>query len=211
MRHFQHRRRRWPWVIVSACLLFSIILAQDDTQKERSGSASTADEATLRALAQEFYACYARKDLDGFLQLWSAKSPEIAARRQATQKFFADHEKIELKSLTVRKVMLDGEQAKLRVEVGINAIEARTGKPAAGFLGMNRSLQFVKEDARWRVRRETAAEEDLAEALVSAKTEQERASLLAAEKELATMNLLRALVMQGERLRRQGNPPQALT
>jgi CHAT domain-containing protein/Tfp pilus assembly protein PilF len=211
MRSILHSRHRWPWVIVSACLLFSIALAQDETQKERSGSDSTADEAALRALTQEFYASYARKDLDGFLRLWSAKSPELASRRQAMQKFFTDYDKVELKSLTVRKVTLNGDQAKLRVEVGISAIEARTGKPTAGFLGMNRSLQFVKEDARWQVRRETAAEEDLAEALVSAKTEQERASLLAAEKELATMNLLRALVMQGERLRRQGNSPQALT
>ncbi len=46
---------------VLACLLFSSVLAQDESRNGRFGSASTADEAALRALAQEFYAVMQRR------------------------------------------------------------------------------------------------------------------------------------------------------
>lgn len=142
----RHSRHRWLWVMVSACILFSVVLSQDESAKERPASA--ADEAELRALAQEFYAAYAKKDLDGFLRLWSAKSPELDSRRTATQKLFADHEKIELKSLTVRKVTIDGEKAKLRVNVELNAVETKTGKPAAGLAQMQQRLECVREEGK---------------------------------------------------------------
>ncbi len=203
-----HPGRLWSGIL--ACLLFSSVLAQDESRKARPGSASAADEAALRALAQEFYAAYAKKDLDGFLQLWSAKSPELAARRQAMQKLFADHEKIEVKDLVIRKMAVEGEKAKLRVEVEINAIETKTGKPAPGLGKMIRALQGVKEEGAWKVWREATAVEDLADALVTVKTTAERSALLAEEKELVTERLVREVNRQGNRLRSQGNYPEAL-
>src|SRR5262245_57756015 len=213
MRHTGHRRRRWHrWllVIASTCILFSIAPSQDEPRKERPGSASTADEAALRALAQEFYAAYAKKDLDGFLRLWSVKSPDITSRRTAMQKLFADHEKIEVKTLAIPKATVDGDKAKLRVDVEINAIEAKTGKPAAGFGQMKRSLRCVKEDGVWVVWQEESAAADLANTLGAAKTEQERAALLSGENELVNVELRKALITQGDRLRSQGRYPQAL-
>src|SRR5262245_30955457 len=127
----RHALRHWLSAITLVCCCFSFNLAQDEPRKERPRNDSATDEAALRALAQEFYAAYAKKDLDGFLRLWSAKSPEIASRRQAMQKLFADHEKIEVKDMVIRKMPVEGAKAKLRVEVEINAIEAKTGKPAA--------------------------------------------------------------------------------
>src|SRR5262249_5122059 len=109
------------WSVLLACLLFSSVPAQDESQ----------DELALRALAEEFYSSYAKKDLYGFLRLWSARAPELAARRQTMQKLFADHEKIEVKGPVIRKMAVEGEKAKLRVELEMNAIEVKTGKPAA--------------------------------------------------------------------------------
>lgn len=117
-----HRWHRWLLIIVSACILFSIDLSQDESRRERPSSASKADEAALRALAQEFYAAYSKKDLDGFLRLRSAKSPEIAVRRKTMQKLFADHEKIDVNSLAIRKAMIEGDKAKLRVDIEMSAI-----------------------------------------------------------------------------------------
>jgi CHAT domain-containing protein/Tfp pilus assembly protein PilF len=207
MRLAQHR---WLWVFISACILFSIVLAQDESRKERPSIPSTADEADLRALAQEFYAACARKDLDGFLRLWSAKSPELASRRAATQKLFADHEKIEVKGLAPLKIEVESDKAKLRFEVELNAIEAKSGKPAARFGKMIRALHGVKEEGAWKVWREAPAVEDLAVALASFKTDAERSALLAVEKELVTGNLVRELIQHGSRLRSQGNYPEAL-
>jgi CHAT domain-containing protein/Tfp pilus assembly protein PilF len=203
-------RHRWLWAVISACILFSIVLAQGESRKERPAFPSTADEADLRALAQEFHAAYARKDLDGFLRLWSAKSPELASRRAATQKLFADHEKIEVKGFAVLKMAVEGAKAKLRFEVELNAIVAETGKPAAGFGKMIRALHGVKEEGAWKVWREASAVEDLADALAALKTDVERSALLAAEKELVTGNLVRELTRHGGRLRSQGDYPGAL-
>ncbi len=206
----RHRWHLWLYVIVSACILFSIVLAQDESRKERPVSESRADEAALRALAQEFYAAYAKKDLDGFLRLWSAKSPELASRRTAMQKLFVDHEKIEVKSLAIPKATVYGEKTKLRVEVEINAIEAKTGKSSVGFGQMKRSLHCVKENGVWKVLQEGSAAVDLADAIVAAKTEQERAALLTEDKDLMTVELRKALIAHGERLRSQGRYPEAI-
>jgi len=58
--------------------------------------------------------------------------------------------------------------------------------------------------------RPDTAEEKLAAALVAAKTEAERTALLVQEKELVTVELVKALVRQGDRLKVQGNYAQAL-
>jgi len=207
----RHGLRYWFLGGALVCCCFFFNLAQDESRKERPGSASAADEAVLRALAQEFYAAYAKKDLDGFLRLWNAKSPEFAARRQTMQKLFADHERIDVKDLAPRKMTVEGERAKLRVEVEMNAIEAKTGKPSAGFGKMIRALQCVKEERTWKVWREAPAEEELAAALIAAKTEQGRAALMSEEKELATAKLALALIRQGNHFSDQAIYAQALT
>jgi CHAT domain-containing protein/tetratricopeptide (TPR) repeat protein len=198
------------WSVILACLLFSSIPAQDESQKERAASAVAADEAALRALAEDFYAHYAKKDLDGFLQLWSAGAPELAARRQTMQQLFADHERIEVKGPVIRKMTVEGEKAKLRVEIEMNAIEARTGEPAAGFGKMIRALDGVEEEGAWKVWREAPAEEDLAAALASLKTDDERSAILTAEKELVTERLVREMIRQSSSLNSQGDYPEAL-
>jgi tetratricopeptide (TPR) repeat protein len=213
MRHTLHRRRRWHhWllVIVSACVFFQIALPQDEPRKERPGGASTADEAVLRDLAQDFYAAYAKKDLDGFLRLWSAKAPELDARQKATQKLFADHEKIEVKSLAIPKVTVDGARAKLRVDVDMIAVEIKTGKPAAGLGQMRQALYWVKEEGRWKLWRELPAVEDFVDSLLKAKTETEQSELLASGKELVSRHLLQPLLNRAIKLQQQADYPEAL-
>jgi len=182
------------------------VRAHDESQTQPSA----ADNTALRALVEEFYGSYAKKDLDGFLRLWSANSPELAARRETMQKLFVDNEKIEVKHLVIRKMGVEGEKAKLRVEVEMGAIEVKTGKPAAGFGKMVRALEYMKEEGAWKVWREAPAAEDLAAALALLKTEAERSALLTAEKELVTESLVREMIRQGSGLSSQRNYPEAL-
>lgn len=185
---------RWPLALVLAFRCLAPFPAQE---------AAAADEAALRALAGEFYAAYARKDLDGLTRLWSAKSPALAPRRQAAEQLFAKSEKIEVKSLTVKQVRVLGEEARLRVEAGLSP-EATLG-PAL------RALHCKKEAGGWRVWDETAAVEELAEALAKAGTEAEREAQLAGEKDLVTRDLLRPLLTRAARLHAQGDYPQSIT
>ena len=202
---FAHRGRLCSLILV--CLPLSFVLAQDDS---RTRPTVASDDAALLALVQEFYGSYAKKDLDGFLQLWSSRSPELATRRETMQKLFADHEKIEVKGLVIRRLVVEGDKAKLRVEIELNAIEIKTGKPAAGLGKMIRALEGVKEAGSWKVLREVLAEEDLATALALLKTDDERSALLIAEKELVTERLVHEINRQGNSLRVRGNYPEAL-
>ena len=167
-------------------------------------------ETAVRSVVDELFVSYASEDLEGYMKLWSAKSPDLEARRKALQDLFAASEKIEVKSVAIRKVKLESEKASVRVALEINALNVKTGKLAQGFGKMNRTVDLIKERDQWKVFREAAAEEDFAAALVAAKTENERTSLLAAEKDLMTVELRKALIQQAEKLRVQSKYAQAL-
>src|SRR6185436_19209337 len=66
------------------------------------------------------------------------------------------------------------------------------------------SFSFAQE-------KQSSPVEDLTTALIAAKTDEERAALLAAKKELVTAELPKALLAQGDRQRSQGNYSKALT
>jgi CHAT domain-containing protein/tetratricopeptide (TPR) repeat protein len=169
-----------------------------------------ADESALRQLTEKFFAAYRKPDIDALMALWSEKSPDYTASRQSLQKSFAAN-RIELKSATPGKLTLAGDKASLRVVVDSSAIEIVTGQPAIGFGRLNRTLHFIKEGEVWKVSRYTASEEELAAAIVVAKTDKERKDLLEADKELLTIALQRALANHGDRLRRSGKYTQALS
>ena len=172
----------------------------------------TADDAAdLKAVVDKFFAAYTKKDLDGFMALWSAKSPDYASRKQTMQQTFAAAEKIEVKNLTVRKVTVEGEKAKVWVAVEMSAV-SMSGEPVtvADFGNMQRILHCVKENEAWKVWRYYAAADDLAATLIAAKTEEARKALLAAEKELLTVELVHELLRQGECVRVRENETKAL-
>jgi CHAT domain-containing protein/Tfp pilus assembly protein PilF len=174
--------------------------------------AQTADEtALLRAAAQSFFTAYQRKEVEGLLELWSAKSPELAAFAAEVRQTFPLLARVALKSVTVRRVTAEGTQAFVRVAVEMHADVLETGRPAAGFGKLNRTLRFVKEDGRWKLWAYAASENELAQALVSAKSEGEQAALLKAEPELQTAELQRALMRQGDLGVQSGDLPRALT
>ena len=167
-------------------------------------------ETAFSPVVDELFVAYAREDLEGYLKLWSAKSPDRDARRKALQDLFAANEKIEVKSVAIRNLKEESEKASLRVSVEITAFDVKTGKPAQGFGKMNRALDFVREQGQWKIWKEASAEENLAVALVAAKTEDERRALLTAEKDLMTVALRKALITQAGKLRTEGSYTQAL-
>ncbi|HKC88991.1 MAG TPA: hypothetical protein VKG02_23615, partial [Blastocatellia bacterium] len=136
-------------------LALSLTLVSRATPQSQSSSApastQSSAESAVRAVAEKYFALYAAKDLDGLMSLWSGQSPDLESRKQGMQKLFAGYEKIEMKSLAVLRVTIAGEKARLRVDVEINAVEAKTGKPAAGFGLRKQVMECVKEDGGWRV------------------------------------------------------------
>jgi len=166
------------------------------------------DDSAWRALVTGYFLAYAKRDIEGVLSLWSGQSPELAAQRKALGETFAAHEKIELQGVTVRRVTVEGEKVSVRAAVEMSV--TKKGESAARARKMNRVLRFVREAAAWRVSSEAAAEKELAAALVAAKTDDERQLLLAEERELLTVELLRALMEQADGLRLKGSFEQSL-
>jgi CHAT domain-containing protein/Tfp pilus assembly protein PilF len=157
----------------------------------------------------KFFAAYQRSDLDGLMLLWSEKSPEMAASKQTFQQTFAAS-KIELKNLTIRKIVIENSKATVRVVADMIVSDTTTGKPAVGSGISNRTLHCVKEGEVWQVFQYVSSEQELAVALASAKTDEARKSLLESEKELVTVALVQALLEQGRRLHSKGSYQVAL-
>ena len=160
---------------------------------------------------RDFFAAYAKEDLVSFLKAWSAKAPELEARRKTVEEFFARHKGTKVTKLALSRVKIEGEKASVRAVVEMSALEATSGKPAADLGRLNRAFHFVREDNAWKIWREASAEEELAAGLLEAKTKEERAALLKAEQELLSAQLWKALIAEGGRVRLQGDYAQALT
>ena len=195
----------------AAFLLSLILVVALGFQPSNHAQKNSPDtETSLRAVVDELFAAFAREDIEGYMKLWSAKSPDLASRRKVVQDLLAANDRIEVKSLSISKVKVESEKASVRVALEINAINEKTGKPTESFGKMNRTFDFINEEGRWTVWREVAAEEDLAAALIAAKTEDERASLLVAEKDLITVELRKALIERADKLRGQSKHTEAL-
>jgi CHAT domain-containing protein/Tfp pilus assembly protein PilF len=157
------------------------------------------DEAALRALTSKFFAAYQSKSLREIISMWSESSPDLDAARQEFQKSFAADGKTELKNLTFRKIAIEGMKAVVRVSVEMNSRK------------VERTLRFIKEGEEWRVRSYWPSEQDIALALISAKSDDERKALLEEEKDWVNSELHKALALRGQPLLMQGNFSQSLT
>lgn len=166
------------------------------------------DDPAWRDLVTGYFLAYAKRDAEGVLSFWSGQSPELAAQRKALDETFAAHEKIELKGVAIRRVTVEGEKVSVRAAVEMSF--TKKGESSPRVRRMNRVLRFVRDAAAWRVSSDVAAEKELAASLAAAKTDDERRRLLTDERELLTVELLRALMEQADVLRMKGSFEQSL-
>jgi CHAT domain-containing protein/Flp pilus assembly protein TadD len=197
----------WSRVVVAVVCLALPSLAQDKPGSV-SAAAAQAEEASLRAVVEKFFAAYGKKDLAGMMALWSEKSPDLAVYKKTVEQQFATDD-FSFSNPMVSRVKVEGDKASLRVTVDLTAINLQSKQSRQE--RMVRNFGFVKEGSEWKVWRYVSAANDLAEALVRTKTEAERAVLLAEEKELVTRELLRALSTQAGGFATKGNYPQSLS
>jgi CHAT domain-containing protein/tetratricopeptide (TPR) repeat protein len=169
------------------------------------------DMAAIRKVVEQFFAAYAKEDLEGLMSLWSERSSDLSAVKQNLTKTFNDHRNIEVKNLDISKVTIEAGEAKVRLNAEVTALDAKSGKPAEDFGRENRTLRLIKERGDWKVLQYAVSEEELAAAIMAAKTEDEKRALFDANKDLQTNALFNALNAQAqEKLRQQGKAPEAL-
>jgi tetratricopeptide (TPR) repeat protein len=188
----------WLHRAVLFLLVWSVVCPQ------RLVKAQNGAEEEIRALIERYSAAYENKDLAGLTSLWSERSPELAAAKQTFQQMLIANSRIQINSLAVRKVTLEGDKATARIILEMSAIDAKTGKPAEGFGKKNRTMQLVKESCVWRVWRDVSSIEELAAAISAAKTDEERKALLEAEKELITVEHQTSLLNRADSIVTRG-------
>ncbi|MFP5262211.1 MAG: hypothetical protein ACLGJB_09940 [Blastocatellia bacterium] len=183
-------------VVLSWCCLLTLTYSG----VPRIASAQSGrDDAALRELVEKFFDLYQRRELAGLMALWSERSPELVGSKEEFRQAFAAN-KIRLKSLTIRKIDVTEGKATARAVAEIDAEDVKTGKAAGGFGIINRTFRLVNEGDGWKVWRYAPSERELAAALLSAKTDEEREAILQAEKELITAELVQALASRGRLL-----------
>src|SRR5215470_8987334 len=187
--------------------LINPALAQSQSSSTGPNSPRSSAESAVRAGVEQYFALYAAKDLGGLMSLWSEKSPDYASLKQNFQREFAT-ENTNFNLPAISQVKVEGEKVSLRATVNRTAINMKNNQKREQRL--TRNFDFVWEDGKWKIWRYAPAENDLANALVIAKTEEERNRLLAEEKELAPTELVQALNNQGDRSFSQGDYSQAL-
>ena len=172
-------------------------------------SAQTDDTAAVRKVVEQFFSSYAKEDIEGLMSLWGQDSTELTASKESLQKTFTDFKNIEVKNVDIRKVTIEANEATVRLQVELSALNAQTGKPADNLKKENRILRLVKQRGDWKVSQYVLSETELAVAMLAAKTQAERRALFDADKDLQSTALVVALRKQ-DRFSRQQLFSQAL-
>lgn len=199
----------WARILIATVWLSTFSFAQEPSRLAPAGRKSSSDDAALETQVNKFFAAFARKDLEALMRFWSAKSPDLGSWQKVTLAIFASNDQIEIEHLTQRHLPVVGDKASVRVDLEIRTLGTKTGKPGTGLGSPHRALFFVKEEQEWKLWREVSAEEDLAIRVAAENAAAGRARILDAERELATRELWKALIAQGDRQRGQSNFPEA--
>src|SRR5262245_12768064 len=160
----------------------------------------TAEEGQVRAILDTFFRALQKKDIERLMALWSHNSKQAASARETFIESFSKVGDIELKKVAVKKLEFDGNTATAQVAVEINATDSKTGKPAAGFGNLKRTLSLVKDDRDWRVSEYQPSARALALAIVAAKTGADQNALVDSNEYLIDIEFGQALLQQGRLL-----------
>ncbi len=150
---------------------------------------SSPAESDVRAVVEKYFALYASKDLDGLMNLWSAKIPDSAGKRKALEKQFAALD-VKINDLAISRVKIEGERATLCVTLKMTLTIKQNQRTAQQ---QTDHFQLVHEAGGWKLWEFTQAVDDLAQALKHAMSEEEQERLLAQEPDLLDDSLLAAL------------------
>jgi CHAT domain-containing protein/tetratricopeptide (TPR) repeat protein len=168
------------------------------------------NESEIRAVVERFFAAFQSKDMAAIAAHWAGDSKEREAPLHKLEAAFAAVGEIELKSLSVTGITLDGDKATVRVSVEITAADVKTEKPAQGFGSVRRVFHLTREGGAWKISRYLSFEEDLAARVAEATTKAERRALLDANTESFTIELDQALKAEGVRLGEQSRHSEAI-
>jgi len=183
-------------------------LHSPDHQEGDRAPVPTADEAAIRDLGQKAFVAYQQGDASTFLSLFSTRSPALADFRMDVQR---DHGKIKAEGLEIGRIEITGDTATARVSYEQSSVKGDSEEPDFTSGKRFHTYQLVREAGAWKLWDESNDLGELAESLITAKSEEERDRLLAKNASLVTAALADRLVHAGDELIEMGDYAQAMT
>jgi CHAT domain-containing protein/tetratricopeptide (TPR) repeat protein len=190
-----------------SCIFVSPALAQFQAPASTPSQPQSSDEETVRALSERYGLAIAAGEIETMRQLWNPQSPNLASRLRVYQGLFSNT-RIEFISMNVTRLEVTGDKAVSHLTTDERRLDKKTGAVLSvsdAIRGFCRSLEWIKTGARWKIEREFLVQDELAERLDKAASEQARDELLEKEKVFVTNALIRALAARVDRHNARGD------
>jgi CHAT domain-containing protein len=166
-----------------------------------SVSAQTDSAAELNTFVLKAYYAYRQRDQQTLFSLHSQSSPYFAEFKQEMLNDFSQRPNVKIEGMRILPVKADvqADKATLRLIVNMDARDIETGREAEGFPEWDHTLYLVKEQGNWKLWRFVETAEEFTVDYLAAKTDAERANLVA-KAHPVTYGLLKGLEEVGRSL-----------
>jgi CHAT domain-containing protein/tetratricopeptide (TPR) repeat protein len=162
------------------------------------------EQAALVGFVNAAYDAYQKRDEQALLSLSDQSSPFFTEFKENIRKEFVRNEKLklELKRVLVIRVGVQGERARIRVVVNMNAFDKETGRPAEDerFSEWDHLLYLRREGGVWKLWKFIDTAEEFADVFLAANTADAQAKILAERSRIMTVGLERGLQEAGRHL-----------
>ncbi len=158
-------------------------------------------DPSIRVVVEQFYATQEAEDVAGYLALWS----RTAQRPQPAQlKFIFENGDDKFTGIEYLRIAILGNRARVRLRVSRARTDFRIkrpdGTPAVFNSRLMTSLSFVREGEEWKLVSEGPPADDLAAALLDARTAEEQKALLDSDPEVVDDRLFDAMSRKADGL-----------
>lgn len=166
-------------------------------------------DPALRTAVERFYAAQEAEDVAAYLALWSA----MAERPRAEQlKFVFDSGDDKFSQIDITSVRARGAKTIVKVSVirdRTSTVRQPDGAPFVSHMKMLAALTYVREAGEWKLLREGAPVDALADAFIAAPDDRERENVLSEEPDLVGPLLVSAVSRQAALAAQGGDYPRA--
>ena len=186
------------------CLFGACVCLHAQEEPPNSAAAARSVDPELQDFIHRYFLAYAQKDAPRAMGFWSAATPNLEARRKQMQELFASAGAISVTNLVISPQNGGAANARMRVSYDLSVTSAAQGS-AANVSSMVLLLECVKEQGPWKIWNETDLVSVLADSLLSAKTQGERAALVAKDKSLEGPALVTEVMRRADALSDQAS------
>src|ERR1044072_2747337 len=176
--------RNYAWLVTAS---LGFILASNAPTSVRAQSTDeviaklspslSPDEAEIQKLLIRGYEAYATKAAPALLSMFSQQSPYLDQFKTFLTEENAANQNVRL-GISINRftnVLIDGDKATARLDVTIHAVNKQTRKEVEGPGRLAHTFRFVKENGVWKIWQFIDTAEEIAVALLAARTDEERA------------------------------------